>query len=900
MNIELVKAINSGECIALIGAGLSYDYGFPTWKSLAEESIIFAKATLHDINYVHLSDLLARNKYSEIFSELLTHDPDQIYYNWLRSKFETTFQNKSGTAYEIISDWPFNIFLTTNFDHSLVNYLNSKGIPFIEKLNSKEDFDSLHLPLKNVIFKIHGDFTSPNSIVLTSEQYKAFCLDPKREYWRDKIRSALSFMNVVIMGYSVNDPDFNEQLTRAKDIAGPNHPIFMFTSGLSQKEINDLYCSKNIRVIPYENSDGTHTNLVKLLKQYSIFIAHRKSANIGLDDSQSKTVDLASNLFIFRQLRLINDGNEVLQNTYSSLLLNILFNNEKKHDWIELIQLENELRIKTHATIDIDPLCFRNSINKLYSTKMVEVTADQKRLRISSHGLSTLDAAFSRNKAINEIFAKKCELILKSLKSDLSSEKIQQIIDLIKHGLVKAFEKRGIELSRWAFTDNSLDLSDSTDILKIIKDQCNHLTDFEDRSLFIDLMINIFTQPSDEIKAYLALLSQGFFAYHSLGYQYDVLCERKRITENKIWILDSSIILPILALGCQDNSFALDLINQAKKLGCNLVTTNRLFQEVLGHLTWAKNTFEKKAPQSMDYVLVTKAQAGYKPNLFAEGYINWSATSGNPSFPEYISSCLYSYDNENLSQQLRRTIIEKYGIAILNTEEFTCYSDELLILRDNDYFENIKNKRIEFSTYKNDDQCIAEAEVQYVCEKQDAIFLSTSSVLNLISKKRKKIAWKPEIFYRFLSLFTDVPLNDENLFSSMLQDIKLLGLPIIDKVGIERFIQPSLRQSKLLLENEREEFIDALGLTEYTRYMDDYEKTPDDEKPFYTMQFAFYVAKKVEERSKQKDIELTKLKSEKLPEKDRKLLESTKRRLKERDRERLRKKRQIKSRKHNK
>ena len=238
IDTNLVKAINSGHCVPIIGAGLSCEIGLPTWKDMAKKAISFAKNQIVNFNDSKASSFFSKEMYAEVFSEILNQDSENVFNDWLKQQFEKPLPIINNSIYDQLCDWPFNFYITTNYDHAIERYLRSHSLPFIEKLNFKEDFDLLRVGSKNLIFKIHGDFSNTNSIVLTKRQYESIIMDANKCYWRDKLFAVLSVMDVLILGYSLNDPDFNEQVERAKSIAGPNHPIYMFATGLSTQEIN--------------------------------------------------------------------------------------------------------------------------------------------------------------------------------------------------------------------------------------------------------------------------------------------------------------------------------------------------------------------------------------------------------------------------------------------------------------------------------------------------------------------------------------------------------------------------------------------------------------------------------------------------------------------------------------
>ena len=61
---DLVRALNSGHCFALIGAGPSCEIGLPSWKQLAEDAVSLLDETIHQAVINHCRRLLAQKGYS--------------------------------------------------------------------------------------------------------------------------------------------------------------------------------------------------------------------------------------------------------------------------------------------------------------------------------------------------------------------------------------------------------------------------------------------------------------------------------------------------------------------------------------------------------------------------------------------------------------------------------------------------------------------------------------------------------------------------------------------------------------------------------------------------------------------------------------------------------------------
>lgn len=833
---DLVRAINSGRCFALIGSGASCELGIASWRQLCEQVI---NNLSHDIALMNKCNELMDNKdYPEVFSIAEKSIGKEKLLDIVDESLKPL--KKIGSIYQSISEWPFSCYLTTNFDDCLKEHLLRAKVPVVVKKNSQVDLRTLRADSKDELYKIHGDILTPNDIVLTSEQYLEFQSNASRSYWRDKIMSVLNMVRIVIIGYSASDPDFREQLERAKQIASPDHPVFMFAADMTADQIRDYYQKYNIRIIPYENTDGTHRNLRRVLEFYNPFIVKRNSPYIGTEVIDESVASLASAMYLFTQLRLEDNNGVCLQRAYSSLILQILSNlpNQKN---IPIKMIEEKLVKETFASTAIDPVAFHEAINSLYEESAISFSTDDSSIiNLEATGKKIIDEISTQKEIVKEKFEQACYLSVKEGYDELKDEQIREVVNSISNGIVRAYERRGMEIAKSIFTNDIVDISNATDILDIINKECPPSFSNIQGMAFADLMIHVMLEPDQCMKDYLALLSQGYFAYHALGLDPGCSNERFRMALEKDWILDSSVLLPAIAINCMNHLYAKDLIQKIKKIGLNCYTTERLFLEVFEHATWAINNFVKSPPDDPKLLQAIEATYGYKANLFLDGYIKWSTTQGNPNFKQYIKECLGNEYEKDLILSIR----EKLQTLGINIKDFIDWPGmtPTSYVNVEQYREKIQEIRLALGTFRGDNQCIAEAEVFEICTKTNSVFISQSGVLNRLAHKNGKLTWKPEAMYRFLSLFSSSPIDKDLLYQCMVQDFYYAGFHIIDKKTISTYVQPMTKQARMQIEQEKDRYEEALGKVAYNTFREGFEHVPDEQKPFYSMQFAHYVA----------------------------------------------------------
>lgn len=156
---DLVRTINSGRCFAIIGSGPSCHMGVPSWKQLAEKAIDKALRTSKVLIVKECLEFLAKKNYPKVFSLVEKAMGQKELLDLVTASLVT--DKTHGLIYEYTTKWPFQCYLTTNFDDYLYRHLSEAQIPFVVRKNSKEEMQALRADSRGLIVKIHGDPTVP-------------------------------------------------------------------------------------------------------------------------------------------------------------------------------------------------------------------------------------------------------------------------------------------------------------------------------------------------------------------------------------------------------------------------------------------------------------------------------------------------------------------------------------------------------------------------------------------------------------------------------------------------------------------------------------------------------------------------------------------------------------------
>ncbi|MHC4094297.1 MAG: SIR2 family protein, partial [Planctomycetota bacterium] len=163
---------------------------------------------------------------------------------------------------------PFAGVVTTNYDKLLERAwrMEQSGEPKVLTHLDAPALGKLLLGGDYFVLKAHGDIDRPKSIVLTAKDYQEV-IHSNSAF--ESVFSAILLTRVILfVGYSLNDPDFGLLLERPlRRFEGLVPPRYALMTDIGPIEADVLYRTSGVQVIPYDNADGTHQEVIGFLKQ---------------------------------------------------------------------------------------------------------------------------------------------------------------------------------------------------------------------------------------------------------------------------------------------------------------------------------------------------------------------------------------------------------------------------------------------------------------------------------------------------------------------------------------------------------------------------------------------------------------------------------------------------------
>ena len=217
---SLFEAISKGEVVLWVGAGLSLYAGLPSGVQLRE--ILYEGLTpLEKEEVGKNSDL------SHLADEICTLKGNR---NYIIQTLKNTFTRDflSTETHKIISQIPhFRNIITTNYDSLFESVYGSGKLNVIFSDNHTPYIDTKKVNL----FKIHGDLSNPDSIIITESDYNNFfSKDTEQNTIWSIIKGIIATKSILFIGYSLEDTNVEVVFNKIREKIGENRKECYFVA----------------------------------------------------------------------------------------------------------------------------------------------------------------------------------------------------------------------------------------------------------------------------------------------------------------------------------------------------------------------------------------------------------------------------------------------------------------------------------------------------------------------------------------------------------------------------------------------------------------------------------------------------------------------------------------------
>lgn len=224
--------------VVFVGAGVSVNYGIPSWGSAIQK--IAYRLGIH-----HFSD----NDMLKIPQYYYNQRGKKEYTDLMRRIFKYNKKlravSPSLKIMDKIWDLEADTIITTNYDNLIKNIANKRHEP-LQIISSDKDFPYNSVGKK--LIKMHGDFDHDN-FVLKEDDYLHYFKNFK--LIENYIKSVIGNNVILFLGYSFNDPDIKQIFTWVKDVLKNDFQrayLVNVTDGYD-KNIEDYYRRLGVNII---------------------------------------------------------------------------------------------------------------------------------------------------------------------------------------------------------------------------------------------------------------------------------------------------------------------------------------------------------------------------------------------------------------------------------------------------------------------------------------------------------------------------------------------------------------------------------------------------------------------------------------------------------------------------
>ena len=219
------KAIQEGYAAVFAGAGISVGAGYVDWKGLVAP---FADEMGLDIDKEY--DLTRVIQY-------------YINYKRRRNGVSQTIINKfisheeSTETIDLLTQLPVQTYWTTNYDKLLEKNLEKQNKKVDVKVTDKNLTTNVY-DRDVVIYKMHGDVSNPDEIVLSKDDYELY--NDTHSLFTTALRGDLVTKTFLFIGFSFEDPNLDNILSRIRVLLGnETREHYCFLEKITKEKYDD-------------------------------------------------------------------------------------------------------------------------------------------------------------------------------------------------------------------------------------------------------------------------------------------------------------------------------------------------------------------------------------------------------------------------------------------------------------------------------------------------------------------------------------------------------------------------------------------------------------------------------------------------------------------------------------
>lgn len=284
---DLIKDYAHKKIVPFIGAGFSVPFNVPTWKDLIER--ITAKYATGNLDFLKqaVEMDLNRNDYWGAIDSLKKFAPiiDQDIQEEIVELIEESqikINDPLQHNYSDLENMNFNLYLTTNYENLLNQYLKYEIQPILLK---DIEFSTQNIFEEKRVCHLHGTLSNNGTIVISRESYNKLYENKK---YNDLLKLATGSKKVLFMGFSFDDQFISTLIKDHKESFKGNHYILLADPPADR--VRELRIKYGLHTIPYTTKGSSHViEIRKILNKMANTTIGNKVENADDNNIQSNS-----------------------------------------------------------------------------------------------------------------------------------------------------------------------------------------------------------------------------------------------------------------------------------------------------------------------------------------------------------------------------------------------------------------------------------------------------------------------------------------------------------------------------------------------------------------------------------------------------------------------------------
>ena len=728
IDTDLLDLINSGDAWVFLGSGLSVDAGLPSWSSLVTLTLgrlapDDRKAVKEDIRFQNGQET---NDFPRSFQRMQNIVGQKAVVELVREIIlEKT--DTPGDLTSLLADWPAAGYLTTNYDDLMELALDTyRPHGWISVGNTPSQVRKVSGDVRDIVWHIHGSVRLPDAastLVIGSNDYDDLYLITSQ--LQQQLTAFFTQRRLVFVGFGLRDPEIMRLLKLAGRYTVPERPIYAFlgsrTLDQDEGEVQELRDHYNLEVQQYRIVGDSHRELRDVLDVYSSMTV-RRSTNYGQGARSAPSYDPDTTGLLIYNTLVLQAPHGLEDDTLRTLLSARILSVTERQESVTLDDLCADVgRISTQLSGELESSAeVMEAVERLRTSNLIAVEADGHNtvIRLTADGYSFVADRAGVAARIRDQF--RASLTTRAEEYMVGNQEAAEEVAMAAASFFEdCIEKRslGVAMALNA-ADASVQEYQVVALLQALPTFFDRLSGTASARALVKLVQGVLSAPSQAEAKHCGLLLQARLGVHLLGVDQHTLKARIRALKDMAFVLDSTTLIPLLAVSGTGHKAAVQLMGRIERVGAKAITTRHLLDEVREHAAYATRVVEEAGGAISTGVLRSlMGKEGQRTNVFLNGFAEEcvaGSISGNGFEVYMLQRCGFT-TNPATTDDCNR-LVRQYGVLgtyLSDVDGFVQenYADVEELRRKIGELRRISN------SFRHDRQVLAEAEVVVLVQK---------------------------------------------------------------------------------------------------------------------------------------------------------------------------------------